>query len=101
MQFIIMANDGTDENAVDRRAAFRDEHLKMIEKMSDEKKHLYAAAILNDYGNMIGSLLVVDFPTREALDDYLTIEPYVIGKVWEKIEIIPCKVGPMFLGLHK
>jgi len=65
--------------------------------MSDEKKHLYAAALLDDDGNMIGSLLVVDFPTREELDDYLTIEPYVIGKVWEKIEIKPCKVGSMFL----
>jgi uncharacterized protein YciI len=92
-----MAYDGIDENAIERRASFREEHLKTVEKMSLEKKHLYAAAILDDHGNMIGSLLVVDFPTREALDDYLRVEPYVTGKVWEKIEIISCKVGPMFL----
>ncbi len=47
-----MAYDGNDENALERRAAFREEHLKTIEKMSDEKKHLYAAAILDDYGNV-------------------------------------------------
>ena len=101
MQFIIMAYDGNDEKASERRMTHREAHLKTIEKMSDEKKHLYAAAILDDHEKMIGSLLIVDFPSREALDAYLSVEPYVIGKVWETIEIKPCKVGPMFLGVHK
>ncbi len=36
---------------------------------------------------MKGSLLVLDFPTRGDLDSYLASEPYVVEKVWEKIEI--------------
>lgn len=100
MQYIIMAYDGNDEKALERRSAFREEHLNKVEQMKDEKKHLYAAAILDDFGKMMGSLLIVDFQTKEELDDYLKVEPYVIGKVWEKIEIKPCRVGPMFLGLH-
>jgi len=50
---------------------------------------------------MIGSVLIVDFPSRDALDEWLKVEPYVIGNVWDKIQVKPCKVGPMFLELHK
>lgn len=50
---------------------------------------------------MIGSVLIVDFPTREALDGWLKVEPYVVGDVWKQIEITPCKVPPMFMNLHK
>ena len=31
--------------------------------------------------------LVLDFEDRAALDDYLKDEPYVVERVWEKIEI--------------
>ena len=33
----------------------------------------------------------------EQLDAWLAAEPYVTGKVWENIQIIPCKISPMFL----
>lgn len=101
MQYIVMAYDGTDEKAVDRRMEAREEHLKSVERRFKAGEHLYAAAILNDDGKMIGSMMVVDYPSREELDKWLKSEPYVVGDVWRKIEIIPCKVPPIFMDLYK
>ncbi|MBR1507590.1 MAG: hypothetical protein IJ619_06280 [Eubacterium sp.] len=36
---------------------------------------------------MKGSVLIMDFESRRELDDYIANEPYVLEKVWEKIEI--------------
>ena len=36
---------------------------------------------------MKGSVLVMEFPDRTALDEYLNNEPYVIEGVWQKIEV--------------
>ena len=101
MQFLVTAYDGVDEKSIERRLAARDEHLALVESMFNRGTHLYAAAITDDNDKMIGSVLIVDFPSRFELDEWLKVEPYVLGKVWDKIEIKPCKVGPMFLGLHK
>ena len=38
---------------------------------------------------MKGSALIMDFDSRKELDDYIANEPYVVEKVWEKIEIDP------------
>jgi uncharacterized protein YciI len=36
---------------------------------------------------MKGSALIMDFESRKELDEYIANEPYVVYKVWEKIEI--------------
>src|SRR4051812_38692256 len=94
MQFIVVAHDYKD--ALERRLAVRAAHVKLGDTLKAEGKHLYGVVLLDDDAKMRGSVLIVDFPSREELDDWLKIEPYVTGKVWEKIEVIPCKVGPSF-----
>lgn len=98
MQFVITAYDGTDEQALERRLLAREAHLQSIEKNFHAGHHLYGAAILNDAGNMIGSMMVVDYPSREALDAWLNIEPYITGNVWQKIDIQPCNVAQLFIN---
>ena len=34
----------------------------------------------------------MEFTNRAELDAYLAVEPYVVEKVWEKIEVEPMKV---------
>jgi hypothetical protein len=34
----------------------------------------------------------MEFESRKELDDYLANEPYVLEKVWEKIEVEPINV---------
>lgn len=101
MQFLVIAYDGTDEKALDRRLAVREAHIALGDQMRDEGKMLYGAAILNDAEKMIGSVLVCDFASRAELDQWLKVEPYVTGQVWQTIEIKPCKVGPSFAGLRR
>ena len=97
MNFIITGHDGSDAGALERRMNVREEHMLGVAEMVKQKKLLYAAAMLDDAGTMIGSTMIVDFESQEALDQYLESEPYVTGKVWEKIDVTPCKVPPVFL----
>lgn len=101
MQFLVMAYDGTDEKALERRLAVREEHLKSIEIRFNDGEHLFGGAILNDEGNMIGSMMVVNYPSREELDNWLKVEPYVTGNVWQKIDIQSCNVASTFMKLYK
>lgn len=95
MQFIVIGYDGTDEHALERRMAVREDHLKMASEMNSNGKWLYAAAILSDDGKMCGSMIVCEFDSQEALkSEWLDREPYVLGKVWEQIEIKQAKVAP-------
>jgi len=96
MEFIVIGYDGTDDGAMDRRLKVRDEHLALAESMKKEGKLLYASAILDDNEKMIGSVLIMDFPSKEDLDRWLENEPYVKGDVWRTIEVKPGKVPPLF-----
>jgi hypothetical protein len=97
MQFLVIGYDGTDDKAPERRLAVREAHLAGVTKMKEEGKAVYGVAILNDREQMIGSALVVDFPTRADVDAWLKSEPYVVGDVWRKIEVLPARVPPMFV----
>lgn len=96
MQYTIIAHDYKDEEALNRRMKARQDHIALWDKMVSEGKALYWLALLDDENNMNWSIYIVNFDTREELDQWLKIEPYMIGRVWEKVEIIPCKVGPSF-----
>lgn len=96
MQFLVIAYDGKDEKAMDRRMAVRAAHLAGVEKMKAEGEALYGVAILDTQEKMIGSVMVVEFPSRADLDSWFKVEPYVTGNVWQKIEVLPCRVPPLF-----
>jgi uncharacterized protein YciI len=36
---------------------------------------------------MIGSVLIMAFPTRDELDQWLAGDPYTTGKVWQQVEV--------------
>ena len=98
MHFLITAFDGKDNEAVMRRRKVREQHLAGIKKLIKEGKHLYAAAILDDDNNMIGSMVIADYPSKEILvSEWLNNEPYVFGDVWKEIYIKPCKVPDFIL----
>ena len=95
MQFIITAHDCTDEGALERRLAARDAHIQYTNSLIEH--FICGVALLNDRGDMAGSVLIADFQDREAVDKWLENEPYVKGKVWEHIDVQECRVGPSFL----
>jgi uncharacterized protein YciI len=87
MQFILIAYDGTDGEAPLRRSDVRPDHLKNVDDLRQKGEFLFGGAILDDNKNMIGSVIVYEFPDRQALNKMLEKEPYIVGKVWERIDI--------------
>lgn len=99
MQFVLIAYDGTDEGAFGRRIAAREAHLKLGKEMHEAGKWLYAVGILNDEGKMIGSMIVCEFASKEEMEkQWLSREPYIAGKVWQKIDIQRIQVAPFCSG---
>lgn len=99
MQFIVLAYDGTDSEAPARRIAARPAHIELGDKLRDSGNLLFATAILSESGEMIGSMMVLQYHSRAELDAWLKEEPYVTGDVWRSIEVRPCRVGPSFAHL--
>ena len=89
MQFLVVAKDGTDDGALERRKQTRPTHLESIQPLVERGNVLVGGAILNDAGDMIGSMLLVDFLDREDLDAWLAADPYVTGGVWREVEVTP------------
>ena len=83
MQFIVKAYDGPD--MLETRMAVRPRHLEVMKKLG--KQIICAGGLLDDEGKMKGSVLVMEFENREALDDYLAKEPYVTEGIWQKIDV--------------
>jgi uncharacterized protein YciI len=95
MQFVVTALDYTDADALNRRMAHREQHLAGVRELISRGQFLSGGAILDDAGKMIGSTLHVEFPERAALDAQLRQDPYVSGRVWEKIEVHQVRLVPL------
>jgi uncharacterized protein len=93
MQFLLVGHDGTDSEALDRRLKVREEHLEKIEKLKKSGNFVFGGAILDDEGKMIGSMIVYEFPDRQALDERLKEEPYFTKGVWKKVKIEPFRAA--------
>jgi uncharacterized protein YciI len=93
MQFLLLAYDGTDPAAPERRQRVRQEHLDKILNLKKSGEFLFGGAILNNEGRMIGSMILYEFSDRAALDERLKDEPYITEGVWKKIEINPFRLA--------
>ena len=88
VQFVIRAYDG--KGMLEKRMEVRPRHLEGMERI---RQHVVCAGgLLDDEGKMKGSMLVMEFESRQELDKYLANEPYVLEHVWEKIEVEPINV---------
>jgi len=92
-QYILYAWDGTDEAAPARRMTARPAHFENARKMKANGNFVIGGAMLDDHGKMIGSMMVVQFELPEQLQHWMQTEPYIVGKVWEKIEVRPFRVA--------
>jgi uncharacterized protein len=92
-QYRIHAYDYTDPQALERRMAARTAHLEGAKKLKESGNFVLGGAMLNEAGQMIGSTLILQFESKEELDEYLANEPYISQKVWEHIDIKPFRVA--------
>jgi uncharacterized protein YciI len=93
MEFLVVARDGTDDEAIERRRRVRPMHLEAIAHRVEAGNILVGGAMLSEDGEMIGSMLLADFPDRAAVDEWLKVDPYVTGDVWREIEVHPFRTA--------
>ncbi len=89
MQYVLHAYDFTDETAPQRRQDVRPAHLEKARQLKENGNFVLGGALLSPSGQMIGSMMIVDFEQESDLDKWLATDPYVTGRVWEKIDVKP------------
>ncbi len=92
-QFLILAQDGNDAEALKRRLNARPFHVETARKLKEDGHFIVGGATLNEIGEMNGSMMVVEFVDETALHHWLDNDPYVTQGVWKSIEVKPFKVA--------
>jgi uncharacterized protein len=92
LEYLVIAMDGTDEGALERRLTVRDAHLAGAQRLADRGELLSGGAILDEDGRMIGSSMHVAFADEAAFRAWYDAEPYVTGDVWRDVSIRPMRI---------
>ena len=92
-QYVIIARDGNDEGAQDRRMTIRPLHLAGAAQLKANNNFVIGGAMLNAAGLMEGSVMIVQFETEEQFNNWYNNEPYITGNVWQSIEVKSFRVA--------
>lgn len=92
-QYLITGYDYTDAGALQRRMNIRPHHLDGVKALKQSGNYILGGAILNEEGNMIGSVLILQFETEEELEAWKKNEPYITQKIWESVDVKPYRVA--------
>jgi|694.fasta_scaffold45506_3 uncharacterized protein YciI len=92
-QYVVIAHDGSDEGAHERRMDARPHHLEGARILKERGCFVTGGAILDADGAMKGSVMIVQFEDDEEMRDWLDNDPYVTQGVWKSIEVKPFRVA--------
>lgn len=92
-QFLILAKDEKDDNALQRRLLVRQNHLDRMKIERDKVIFVTGGATLNEKGEMNGSMLVIDIEDIDAARKWISADPYILGKVWGSVEVLPFRMA--------
>lgn len=95
MEFLVIAYDGTDDGALERRLKVREDHLAQARCLKKDGHLIEGGALLSPEGTMIGSTLYVRFDTAEELHRCLGNDPYTTGHVWLRTEVYPIQLAKL------
>lgn len=90
---MVLATDYKDEQALERRMNVREAHLQRMKTEKEKGIFITGGAKLNAHGIMYGSMLIVEMSNKEAVQRWLETDPYITGKVWETVEILPFRIA--------
>ena len=95
MWYVIIGRDRSD--ALARRLQARPEHLERLQTLRDQGRLLLAGPMpaidAADPGpaGFVGSLIVAEFESLQAAQQWADADPYVAAGVYESVEIQPFK----------
>ena len=95
MGYAIIAWDGEDEAAPQRRTAARDAHMALMTAWAADGRLALGVPLFTPEWKAAGSLILLEVPDRAGLDDYLAAEPFAAGGVWKRVEAFPFRVAPL------
>jgi uncharacterized protein len=95
---MVLAWDHEGEAGAARRDAARAAHTASIRMLWEKGHVVLGAGIRDDDGAITGSLVIVEYPSRDDVDRYLESEPFVSQSVWERVEVHPVFVPDFYLG---
>jgi hypothetical protein len=87
--FVLTCTDR--EGTLEKRLAIRPQHLERLQKLDDEGRLIAAGAHPKDPNNpqagFLGSTIIVEFDSREALDAWIQDEPFLKEGIYADIEV--------------
>lgn len=83
MKFVIIGYDGPDGEA--RRKIHRPAHLANLDRLEKQGRVILAGPLTDN----AGSLMVLEFGTREEAEQFARNDPYTVHGVFERVEIHP------------
>lgn len=93
MAYLVIAWDGTDEGAWDRRLAVREEHFAYVRRQHAKGLLVGGGAMRDESGErLIGSIAILNCESEEEVREHLSGDPYVRSGVWRDIKIHPYRV---------
>lgn len=101
MRYLVIAWDGTDPGAPERRRRAREAHIAVASRLQAEGRLLVGGALLDDDGNMVGTAAVADFDDRSDLERWLATDPYATGGVWKDVSVTPYRVAEHYTELFR
>lgn len=91
--FLVVAADGADDDAVERRRKARPLHLDRIRPFVGSGVLVFAAARLDGSGAPRGSVFALDLDSRTAVDDWIAADPYSAHGVWASVQVSDIHIG--------
>lgn len=95
--FAISCTDAPD--SLEKRLALRPKHLERLKALHAEGRVVLAGPCPHNHADLsqgfYGSLLVLDFPDRSALDNWLAQEPFVLEGVYASVDVKPFIKAPL------
>jgi uncharacterized protein len=92
-QFLVIAMDGTDPGAENRRADHHPAHVAVTRPLVEAGVIVAGGSLLDDDGGVLGSVVMVDVDARADLDAWLAADPYVKEMVWETVDVKPLRMS--------
>ena len=90
MLFLVKAKNTAD--SAELRSANIPAHVDYLDRYKE--RFIAGGPVLSDDGEHVtGTMMVLDMPSRKALDDFLADEPYNKAGLFEKIEITRWRFG--------
>jgi uncharacterized protein len=88
MLYLVIAKDGTDPDAPERRARVREQHLKEVRPLVEAGRVRLGGALLYEE-RMIGSALLVEAESEAEVRALLEQDIYSREGVWQDVEVYP------------